>query len=257
MGLTLEDGAAVRRRRWGLDRCSLLRGRSQELLESIARHSSELDLEEGDALFFKNDPSDFLAFVVHGRIYKLLYGPDGQELIVDTIESGETVDETPLLDAHPHTFTAVAYGPTRVLLLPRRHFPSLVADAMVIERAHASLCLRLRHAVESLETMCLHRLESRLARYLLSLMRSQSRARGGDFEVALPPTQSILAAMVNASRPKLNAQLQVWHRSGLVSRKRNILRIHDIDQFRCKAYLGRDAERPDLRARSTAARRSA
>lgn len=257
MSLTPDDGIAVRRRRWGLDRCALLRGLPSTLLEHIARHSSELNLEEGDALFFKNDPSDFLAFVVHGRIYKLLYGPDGQELIVDTIESGETVDETPLLDTHSHTFTAVAYSPTRVLLLPRRHFPSLTGDSLVIERAHMSLCLRLRQAVESLETMCLHRLESRLARYLLSLMHTQSRPRDGDFEVALPPTQSILAAMVNASRPKLNAQLQTWHRSGLVSRKRNILRINDIDQFRCKAYLGRDAERPDSRARSTAARRSA
>ncbi|MBT2748491.1 MULTISPECIES: Crp/Fnr family transcriptional regulator [unclassified Lysobacter] len=257
MSLTPDDGNAVRRRRWGLDRCALLRGLPPTLLEHIARHSTELNLDEGDALFFKNDPSDFLAFVVHGRIYKLLYGPDGQELIVDTIESGETVDETPLLDTHSHTFTAVAYTATRVLLLSRRHFPSLTCDPGVIERAHVSLCLRLRHAVESLETMCLHRLESRLARYLLSLMHNQSRPREGDFEVALPPTQSILAAMVNASRPKLNAQLQTWHRSGLVSRKRNILRINDIDQFRCKAYLGRDAERPDQRARSTAARRSA
>lgn len=258
MGMSAEDGVAVRRRRWGLDRCSLLRGLPPALLDQIARHASEVNLEEGDALFFKNDPSDFLAFIVHGRIYKLLYGPDGQELIVDTIESGETVDETPLLDAHPHTFTAVAYSPTRVLLLARRHFPLLTADPMVIERAHASLCLRLRHAVESLETMCLHRLESRLARYLLSLMRTQPHARGEDFEVALPPTQSILAAMVNASRPKLNAQLQTWHRSGLVSRKRNILRINDIDQFRCKAYLGRETERPaQPRARSATARRSA
>ncbi|WP_205757432.1 Crp/Fnr family transcriptional regulator [Lysobacter enzymogenes] len=257
MALSAGDGAAVRRRRWGLDRCALLRGLPVTLLEHIARHSSEAHLEEGDALFFKNDPSDCLAFVVHGRIYKLLYGPDGQELIVDTIESGETVDETPLLDTHAHTFTAVAYSPTRVLLLPRRHFPSLTNDPVVIERAHASLCLRLRQAVESLETMCLHRLESRLARYLLSLMHNQPQPRGGDFEVALPPTQSILAAMVNASRPKLNAQLQTWHRSGLVSRKRNILRINDIDQFRCKAYLGRDFERPAGRARAGSAWRNA
>lgn len=257
MCLTSDDSIAVRRRRWGLDRCGLLRGLPSTLLDHVARHCTELNLEEGDALFFKNDSSDFLAFVVHGRIYKLLYGPDGQELIVDTIESGETVDEMPLLDTHAHTFTAVAYSPTRVLLLSRRHFASLIADPVVIERAHTSLCVRLRQAVESLETMCLHRLESRLARYLLSLMRSQSRQRADDFEVALPPTQSILAAMVNASRPKLNAQLQTWHRSGLVSRKRNILRINDIDQFRCKAYLGRDAQRPNLRARSAVARPNA
>lgn len=255
MCLTVERSVEANRRRMALAHSSLFRGSPAALLDFVAGHAMERTLDEGDALFFKNDPSDFLALVLRGRVYKLLHGPDGQELIVDTIGAGETVDETPLLDTHPHTFTAVAYSPTRVLLLTRRHFHRLTSEPAILERAHASLCVRLRHAVESLETMCLHRLESRLARYLLSLLSSQQRLRTDSFEVALPPTQSILAAMVNASRPKLNAQLQTWHRSGLVSRKRNILRINDIDQFRCKAYLGHDVVRTPPRARSSAAER--
>ncbi|MEG3790747.1 Crp/Fnr family transcriptional regulator [Lysobacter sp. CCNWLW3] len=250
MCMTLDRSANVRARQLILEQSPLFQGLPDTLLEHIARNATERALGDGQALFLKNDPSDFLALVARGRIYKILYGPDGQELIVDTIEAGETVDETALLDAKDRNFTAIAYGPARVLLLARRHFPALTSEPALLERAHATLCLRLRKAVDSLETMCLHRLESRLARYLLSIMHDGGRAAVDGFEVALPPTQSILAAMVNASRPKLNAQLQTWHRSGLVSRRRNILRINDIDQFRCKAYLGRDFVRAEPRARA-------
>ncbi|RDZ26295.1 Crp/Fnr family transcriptional regulator [Lysobacter silvisoli] len=250
MCLGQDRSAHVRARQLLLEQSPLFHGLPDTVLDYVARHATERSLRDGQALFLKNDPSDFLALVLRGRVYKILYGPDGQELIVDTIEAGETVDETALLDSQNRNFTAIAYGPARVLLLARRHFPALTSEPAVLERAHATLCLRLRKAVDSLETMCLHRLESRLARYLLSVMPDDGR--GGGFEVALPPTQSILAAMVNASRPKLNAQLQTWHRSGLVSRRRNILRINDIDQFRCKAYLGRDFVRTEVRPRQKA-----
>ena len=41
--------------------------------------------------------------------------------------------------------------------------------------------------------------------------------------------------MLNASRPKLNALLQEWQRAGLISRERNVLRVHDFEQLRRKA----------------------
>jgi len=254
MGVTLDRDAINRSRRMLLEQSPLFRGLPESTLDHVVRHATERVLGDGEALFFKNDPGDFLALVASGQIYKLLYGPDGQELIVETILPGEAVDEAVLLDPQSMNFTAVARGGTSVLLLTRRHFPTLMSEPAFVTRAHATLCASLRRAVDSLETMCLHRLESRLARYFLSLMRDTDRAPSGGVEVAMPPTQSILAAMVNASRPKLNAQLRTWHRSGLVSRKRNILRIHDIDQLKCKAFLGRERLAPAHGSRARRAR---
>jgi CRP-like cAMP-binding protein len=261
-------------RRRLIGRSSLFRDLADELIDHVARHARERSLADGEPLFFKNDPGDFMAIVVTGRIYNILHGPDGQELIVDTMQAGDPVGETALLthgrrdlrepdlrehdlrerdlrkcdlgerDLRRRDFTAVASGPTRVLVLARRHFDLLMSDPALLERAYAVLRLRLCRVIESLENMCLHRLESRLARYLLSSMRDEGTHPGHGFEVVLPPTQRILAAMLNVSRPKLNAQLQRWHRAGLVSRSRNVLRINDIDLFRYKARLGRETGRP-------------
>lgn len=228
------------------DAPDLFQGLSPSLREYVLGNATECRLADGEILFFKNDTSDFLALVVSGQIYKLLYGPDGQELIVGTVETGGTVDATVLVDRQVRSFTAIARGPTRVLKLLRRHFPALLSDPLVARRAHAALCLDLRRAIDDLESMCLHRLESRLARCLLMRLRAQGGAHGAVAEITLPPTQGILAAMVNVSRSKLNAQLQCWHRSGLVSRKRNLLRINDLEALRLKARLTPEALLPPV-----------
>ncbi len=265
MCLRFDHETSIRCRQVILDRSRFFRGLPEAIIGHVATHGIERHLDDGEALFFKHDSGDFIALVIRGQIYTMLYGPDGQELIVDTIGPGETVGETALVDPLRRNFTAIAYGPTCVLMLARRHFPTLMSEPAFVDRALSTLCARLRKAAESLETMCLHRLESRLARYFLSLARVPARIAPGGIEVALPPTQSILAAMVNVSRPKLNAQLQTWHRAGLISRKRNVLRINDVDQLRRKAYLGRGhppswptpqpeagkSPRPDVRQSST------
>ncbi|RCI69404.1 Crp/Fnr family transcriptional regulator, partial [Pseudomonas aeruginosa] len=53
----------------------------------------------------------------------------------------------------------------------------------------------------------------------------------------LPTNQSILAAMLNASRPKLNAQLQIWKREGLISCRNDRILINDLGRLRRKAEL--------------------
>jgi CRP/FNR family cyclic AMP-dependent transcriptional regulator len=229
-----------------LERFALLRGLPQSLLDLVAVNSVECRLGEGEALFFKDDPADFLALVVEGLIYEVLYGPDGQELIVGATALCGVVDEAVLLDRHRRSFTAIAYTDAVILKLARRYFPALVAESTVLERAYVALCGDLRQAIDNLENMCLHRLEARLARYLL--MQLPGAPRGNTAEIALPPTQSILAAMVNVSRSKLNVQLQRWHRSGLVSRHRNVLRINDLDAFRRRACLRPYGATPERQA---------
>ncbi|WP_407353868.1 Crp/Fnr family transcriptional regulator [Luteimonas sp. R10] len=237
----LPGRAGVRGNALALEASSLFQGLPAPVRDYVLANAVECTLDDGNVLFSKNDAGDFLALVLSGQVYKLLYGPDGQELIMGSVEQGGTVDATVLVDRQVRSFTAVARGPTRILKLLRRHFPVLLSEPLVVRRAHAALCLELRRAIDDLENMCLHRLESRLARCLLLRLREQGGARGTVAEVVLPPTQGILAAMVNASRSKLNAQLQCWHRSGIISCGRHVLRINDLEALRLKARLAPEA----------------
>lgn len=202
----------------------------------MAERSVGRYLVSGESVFRKNDPTDFAALVVEGLVYAILYGPDGRELIVDTAEPGQPIGESALLGVSCHPFTAVAAGAAIVLLLRRCHLARLMAEPAFIDRLLSILAGRVSHTARALETMCLYSLESRLARYLLDAAARGEREHG-DMQIMLPRTQGILAAMLNASRPKLNALLQGWQRDGLISRDGSALHINDLELLRRKAFL--------------------
>lgn len=220
--------------RFALEQAPLFHGLPPALLGELVGRAVRRRLAAREFLYCKNHPADFVALVVEGRIYILLYGPDGRELIVDAASAGQTVGEIALVDTHCRRYTAMASVETQVLVLRRVHLLPLMAEPAFMERLLAGLAGSMGHTVDVLETLCLYSLESRLARHLLGEAKRDAACQ---LRVTLPPTQSILAAMLNASRPKLNALLQDWQRAGLVVREGGQLRIDDLPQLRRKAYL--------------------
>jgi len=219
-------------RRALLARSELFAGLPAPVLDDLAERSHGRYLDSGELVFRNNDPADFAALVAEGAVYAILYGPDGRELIVDMAGSGQAIGEAALLGASVHHFTAVAVGMATVLLLRRVHLARLLTEPQFLNRVLLLLAARVSRTAKALETMCLYSLESRLARYLLDAAERDGRGVG---QIQLPPTQGILASMLNASRPKLNALLQGWQRAGLISRERNVLYVHDFEQLRRKA----------------------
>lgn len=219
-------------RRALLARSELFAGLPASVLDDLAERSHARHLDSGELVFRNNDPADYAALVAEGAVYAILYGPDGRELIVDMAGSGQAIGEAALLGASYHHFTAVAVGMATVLLLRRVHLARLLTEPQFLNRVLLLLAGRVSRTAKALETMCLYSLESRLARYLLD---AAERDGHGVAQILLPPTQGILASMLNASRPKLNALLQGWQRAGLISRERNVLYVHDFEQLRRKA----------------------
>lgn len=226
---------AYERRQSLLAQSSLFQGLPDALVDDMARGSVARELEGGELVFRKNDPTDFAALVLEGLIYAIVYGPDGRELILDTAEAGQSIGESALLGAHCHYFTAVAAGAAIVLLLRRCHLLQLMTEPAFLDRVLALLARRVSQSAMALETLCLYSLESRLARYLLDAAERQKTPQGGT-RIILPQTQAILAAMLNASRPKINALLQEWQREGLITRDRNVLDVNDFDELRRRAW---------------------
>ncbi|WWA77012.1 Crp/Fnr family transcriptional regulator [Pseudomonas khavaziana] len=201
----------------------------------VATHMVERTLEDRELLYFKDDSLAFIALVVEGRIYSVVHGPDGREQIIGSTGAGQVVGETALIKDHGRESSTFASGPTRLLQLGSRHFAVLFEEPVFLRRLLMLMMLRLLHAIELLELVCLHRLESRLARFLLANLGEIDLALAMPC-VSLPASQGVLASMLNTSRPKLNVQLQVWRRSGVISGDLERMVINDVEQLRRKAF---------------------
>ncbi|MBX9297445.1 Crp/Fnr family transcriptional regulator [Chromobacterium piscinae] len=210
----------------------LLDNLSPGLLRHIELHAAPIKGKQRKLLFLRGDPEDFIGLVLQGSVYHTLQEPDGHEVIIDYSCPGELVGESALLHPGLRNCTAQLSRDCHLLALHRQHFRDLQNDPLLMSRIQQQLCRRLQRISSFVETVCLYRLEARLARHLLTEIDQHGHPGPDGPTLPLTINQTILAAMLNASRPRLNAQLKQWQRAGLIQLTRHALKVCDPARLR-------------------------
>lgn len=214
----------------------LFAGLDPAALEALAGLAQRRQWQTGETLFQRGDPGDWMLALAEGRVKLTLTTPSGRELTLRLAEAGDTLGEFALVDGEPRSADATALEPCSGWVLDRLRFA-------VMAEAHPALGLsvaryfsrRLRATTEQLEGIALYQLEARLARFLLFTLR---QLNGPD----LPPeaalrleiSQSELAAVLGASRPKVNRALQSLQEQGAIRREGEVWQL-DLPALRAAA----------------------
>jgi CRP/FNR family cyclic AMP-dependent transcriptional regulator len=195
-------------------------GLGAEDLGLVARHLKRRKYAAGEMIFARGDPGDFALLVEDGRIRLSIMSGDGRELSLRIAGPGTLIGEIAILDGGARSADATAMVETVALLLSRADLARLIERSPGLARAVIEmLCRRLRDTTDQLESIALHRIEARLARLFLSLVR-QSDPEGAKRSVTirLDLNQSDLADIVGASRPKVNRALVALEEAGAIRR---------------------------------------
>lgn len=205
---------------------TLFRGQPAEVLDAVAAAMRETRHPAGSALFARGDPGDSLHLVVHGRVRISIITADGRELSFAHAVPRDVFGEIAVLDGSPRSAAATAITDVTTFRLHRRDYEALLARYPGLARgAIELLCRRLREVSDHLEDIALLPLPARLARFFLN--RVDGRARGAAARVSLGMSQSELALLLGASRPKVNAALMTLIQAGALAR--------DGEYFACDA----------------------
>ncbi|MGL4242279.1 MAG: Crp/Fnr family transcriptional regulator [Beijerinckiaceae bacterium] len=201
--------------------------------QSCARDFAEQRHGAGTMIFARGDAGDQLFVVAEGRVRLSVMNEDGRELSVRHAVPGALLGEIAVMDGGPRSADAVALTAVRLLGIPRARlqahaaaFPAL-AQGMI-----ALLCQRLRDTTEQLEGIALHPIEVRLARFLLIALDGREAPAGKRVPLEMGYSQSELAQLLGASRPKVNVALGELEKSGAVKRT--------ADRLFCDPSLLRD-----------------
>ncbi|WP_149142746.1 Crp/Fnr family transcriptional regulator [Gemmobacter caeruleus] len=174
----------------------------------------------GEVLFQRGDPGDWMVALAEGRVKLTLLTAQGRELILRHAEGGDTLGEFALVDGGGRSADATAVTPTLGWRLPRARFIALAAThpALMLGAARY-FCRRLRDTTDQLEGIALFPLEARLARFFLLTLR---QIHGEDppprAALRLEISQGELAALLGASRPKVNRALMALQEAAAVTR---------------------------------------
>lgn len=206
---------------------------------SIAAEMREVQYGAGQIVFGRGDPGRDIFLVTAGRVRLSVLTPEGRELSFAHAESGQVFGEIAVLDGGVRTADATAVTKVVAQSLSKGSVNRLVeASAAVRQSVIRFLCNRVREADQQLEGIALYPIEVRLARFFLAAARQKTGADGeGRVTLDLPISQSELALLIGASRPKVNAALALLEDGGAIERSDKQL-ICDIDELETIAGAG-------------------
>lgn len=208
--------------------CRLFAGLQPETLAGLSRAMLPMRWPAGTLVFSRGDPGDVLMAISRGRIRLSLASPQGREIALNTLGPGDVLGEMAVLDGQPRSADATALADTTCLILTRPRFEEL-------SRRHADLGLALaRHLVAHLrqtnfqmESIALYDLQARLVRFLLHAL-ARAPGKGPQRRLRLDLHQGEIAAILGASRPKINLAFGALTQSGAIRREGSML-VCDID----------------------------
>lgn len=207
-----------------LSRTSLFQGLSGKDLEACASHFRKTEFAKGALLFGRGDAGDQVYVIADGRVRLAVMTGEGRELSFRHAVAGDLIGEIAALDGEPRTADATALTPVTAYVLDHKTFQQIRSDFPAISEAVIGfLCRRLRDTSDQLETIALYPLDVRVARLLLVSLGDRKAPPGKRVPLELGFSQSELAFLLGASRPKINAALGSLEEAGAIGRTQDRL----------------------------------
>ncbi len=184
----------------------------------------------GQTIFSRSEPAAGLYLVTSGRVRLSLASIDGRELTVRHAEAGDVMGEIAALDSGPRTADAVAVNKVGAQMLSTGELNRLLDAHPALARAALRfVCNRLRETTTQLEEIALYPIERRVARFLVSALQlGGNDLQAADVPLDLKMSQTELALLLGASRPKVNVALGALAQAKAITRTGEAIICHPV-----------------------------
>jgi CRP/FNR family cyclic AMP-dependent transcriptional regulator len=208
-----------------LGKTSLFGTLDPEERRTVALEMREVQFAPGQIVFGRGDP----------RVRLSVLTAEGRELSFAHAEPGQIFGEIAVLDGGVRTADATAVSKVIAHSLSKSALMRLVETSTRVREAVVRfLCQRVREADQQLEGIALYPIEARLARFFLAAARQKPEAKSMKrVTLDMAISQSELALLIGASRPKVNAALALLQDSGAIERndKTLICNIEELENL--------------------------
>lgn len=193
--------------------------------------------EAGRLVFQRGDPAEEVFLVTTGQLRISVCSAEGRELAFRIAGPGDMFGEIGVLDDGCRSADVTALCASEVLVMGRADIRSLVTSRPAFALGVCRfLCCRLRETSAQLEAQALQRVDRRLALFLLRLLNFAGPDKT-EVELTLGISQTEIAGLIGASRPKVNLAFSALEKQGAIRRSGKTLVCRP-------ATLGEIAEAP-------------
>ena len=197
--------------------------RELALLSSVAVRKS---YQRDEFILRETDPGHAFYMIVSGRVKICLYSGDGQETILSFLSKGDFFGEMALFLESTRTANVIALESTVVFQIHREQFYALLQHHInITKNIIQTLCLRLRQANFSINSLAHLDVSGRLARFLID-QAGAAGTRKNDWVVIARLTHQEIAGRIATSRETVSRLLKQLEGSGCILCRRDGLYIH-------------------------------
>ena len=192
----------------------------------------------GATILYANQPGEVAYVVLDGTLKVSTLQSNGKELTLALLGPGEIVGELSLADRSGRSADVTTLEPSTLVWIDRNTFDQLRRDIPTItENLLRLMARRLRLANAQLQAVATLDVHGRVARQLLALADALGVPQpDGSVQIPLRVTQSDLAALVGATRVRVNEVLVGFTKRKMIAIDRQ-LRISILDRNELEAYL--------------------
>jgi CRP-like cAMP-binding protein len=213
-------------------RFGLFREISPEECAHIVAAGRIFDLPEGGFFFHQGDDSTMLYVLVSGRVKLSQVTSDGHQVIVNYFGPGEGLGVVMALNEMPYPLSAEAIEPCTAVGWSRETMLDLMQNNAQLAINGMSMVGRrfaqMQHRFQELATQ---RVEQRVARALLRLVRQFGRRVEGGVLIDMPLSREDLAQMTGTNLYNVSRILSKWEADGVIATGRKqvtLLKAHEL-----------------------------
>jgi CRP/FNR family transcriptional regulator len=189
-------------------------------LQRIVPHVHEQTLEPGQVAVWEGEPCGAVYFLVRGLVRTRRMSLNGREHVLAYLGPGECFNLVPALDGGPNPLTVDAVTATTLYRVACADCRQILAEDC--ELAHAvlgHLAREVRRLSDMVESLALHSVRVRLARFLLDYAEGRAPARQW--------TQEDIAAHIGTVREMVGRTMRDLTQDGLIRRERGRIVVVD------------------------------
>jgi len=217
----------------------LFRGLSNSELTRVNDQLGRTKFPAGAMILTASQPGEVTYIILEGTLKVSVLERNGRELILALLGPGEIVGELSMADRAGRSADVTALEPATLVWMDRHGFDQLRRDIPPLtENLLRLMSRRLRLANGQLQAVATLDVHGRVARQLLVLAETLGEALpNGAVRIPLRVTQSDLAALVGATRVRVNEVLVGFTKRGFIEvDAKHRITVKDRDEL--DAYLG-------------------
>lgn len=201
---------------------------TQDELEKVAGAARTRKIESGAFFFWEGDPAELIYVLLEGKVKLTQVTQEGQQIILRYVSPVEEFGVIAALSNTSYPVSAEAVNDSVCLTWDKRTMQGLMeGHPRIAINALEILARRVQEFQNRLREMATERVERRLARALLRLVRQSSKMTPEGVLIDLPLSRQDLAEMTGATLFTVSRILSQWESQELImsGRERIVIRF--------------------------------